>query len=411
MQRFMSCQVSSRLASSSTSESSREIPTTSVMLSTARGNEAHLSLLDGLRGLAALAVVLFHYRHFFMVGPSREKVSGFLDLYPAQAQLRLFYESGYFAVQIFWMISGFVFAHVYLTRAISTQDFYINRIARLYPLHLATLLVVTALNLAALRVIGYTPVYANFDLFHFVAQLFMASNWTEMMGLSFNGPIWSVSAEILIYAIFWRSRKLIARFGLPLVAAMIAGFYFALSSYGVMTKAFECGFYFFWGCGLLMIHRSPWGAGKRLAVPVLLLSGIAILGMDGGGWAFRYMILPGLAGATFMVLAAVEQHTPAMLGGIFRWLGESSYGIYLWHFPVQLALLLAIAPFGKSEAIAQDGWFLFLYVFATLASARLGYRLLERPARSWVRRRLGRRPAMHMGVTSGTSEAMGAPSQ
>ena len=138
---------------------------------------AYLSLIDGLRGAAALFVLVYHYVHFFMAGADRRRMENYLDFVPAADVLHPLYRYGFMAVQVFWLISGFVFAHVYRDRRVGGQSFFINRLARLYPLHLLTLLVVGALDLIALGKLGYTPIYSNFDWQHFLAQLFLASEW------------------------------------------------------------------------------------------------------------------------------------------------------------------------------------------------------------------------------------------
>ena len=50
---------------------------------------------------------------------------------------------------------------------------------------------------------GQDYVYGNNDLPHFVLQLFLASDWAGRSDWSFNGPIWSISVEILVYALFY----------------------------------------------------------------------------------------------------------------------------------------------------------------------------------------------------------------
>ena len=357
------------------------------------GYSGYLSLIDGVRGIAALAVLFYHYIHFFMAGPDRAPLRGAIWMFPGADWLWPVYIYGYLAVQIFWLISGFVFAQVYYGSNAGTRSFAINRFARLYPLHLLTLLVVAGLQFAMLRRFGYTAFYGHYDWPHFIAQLFMVSDWLRGdAGYSFNGPIWSVSVEIAVYALFWISRGAVVRFGLPLVVVLVLGFYFADRQWTDVSRIFSCGFYFFIGCGLNLLRRGDWNRGWRLAVPVLLLVGVGTYGfLVGNDWSRRILMLPGLFGALFLLLAAVEPFASQRLRDMCEWLGENTYGIYLWHVPVQLCLLLVLLPDRNPAVLAQNWWFLPLFVALVIAIARASYVWFERPARDWLRDRLGSR--------------------
>src|SRR5690606_13446721 len=162
---------------------------------------------------------------------------------------------------------GFVFSHVYHGRAATTRSFLVNRFARLYPLHILTLFVVAALQWVAMQRLGYTPIHGTYDLAHFEPQLFMApGSLREAGGDSFNGPIWSVSVEIVIYAAFWFGRGAISRMGLPLVLALVAGFYFAHQQFSEISMVFACGFYFFLGCVFSILRHTGLGQGRRLGL-------------------------------------------------------------------------------------------------------------------------------------------------
>ncbi|MBS1239668.1 MAG: Acyltransferase 3 [Proteobacteria bacterium] len=352
----------------------------------------YLSLIDGVRGIAALSVLFYHYVHFFMAGADRKKVPGYAELFPGREVLWPAYDFGNYAVQIFWLISGFVFAHVYYGHSASTRSFFVNRFARLYPLHLLTLLVVALLQGVALMRFGYTPLYGNYDWPHFAAQLVMAADWVRT-GLSFNGPVWSVSVEIAVYALFWLSRRPVERFGLPLLLAMSVGFYVLDVQLGLHTRIFACGMLFFTGCALFMLRETRWGAGWRLALLAAVLVGVGLAGsLVWGRWGWRVLGIPGIFGGLFLLLAAAEGRAPRMLSRACEWLGENTYGIYLWHVPVQLCLLLVLMPAIAPQDIAQNGWFLALYAALVIVVARVSYVWFERPMRDRVRRRFGSPP-------------------
>lgn len=348
----------------------------------------YLSLIDGVRGIAALAVLLYHYVHFFMAGPDRRKLPGYLDLYPAHDVLWPAYQYGFYAVQVFWLISGFVFAHVYYGHPGGTRSFFANRLARLYPLHILTLLVVAALQLVALHRLGYTPIYGNFDWQDFGLQLVMAGDWMRR-GMSFNGPFWSVSVEVLIYTVFWLSRGLVARMGWPLLVVLVVGCRFADVQWGGDTRAFACGFYFFSGSALCLLWRSGWATGWRLGtLGLVLLAGGGGAIAYWGWWGWNLFGLTGVFGALFLALASVELHAPRRLRDACEWLGENTYGVYLWHFPIQLTIILFLLPNVAPQQVAQNGWFMVLFVALVIVVARFSFVHIERPMRDLLRRHL-----------------------
>ncbi len=102
--------------------------------------------VDALRGLAALSVVVFHYHHFYLRDAAGRPDIPETGTFPYAAILDAAYRHGGLAVEHFWVISGFVFAHVYLGRPTTMRAFWVARFARLYPLHLVTLLAVAALQ-------------------------------------------------------------------------------------------------------------------------------------------------------------------------------------------------------------------------------------------------------------------------
>lgn len=171
--------------------------------------------VDALRGLAALSVVVFHYHHFYLRDAAGRPDIPETGTFPYAAILDAAYRHGGLAVEHFWVISGFVFAHVYLGRPTTMRAFWVARFARLYPLHLVTLLAVAALQAVSMSATGAWQIYGSNDLRHFLLQVPMASNWSSLSrGLSFNGPIWSVSFELVAYAAFFLSLPLLRGGGL-----------------------------------------------------------------------------------------------------------------------------------------------------------------------------------------------------
>jgi peptidoglycan/LPS O-acetylase OafA/YrhL len=333
------------------------------------------TLIDGLRGVAALSVLCWHYQHFFV----REDFTFPKNVaFPLQSVLGPFYSAGYFGVQIFWVISGFVFSVVYRGSRSSSRQFFINRFSRLYPLHWLTLLVVVVLQAFAMWKVGRWLIYDNNDAYHFVLQLFYASGWGLERGYSFNGPTWSVSAEILIYVAFWLVHRWLGGVWQPALVALG----FMVLNVLVGGNISNCGVYFFLGCTTAAVFKATKG---RLSA-VIPIAGV---------FAASSLVLhrfdspydpAGIAMGMVLALAGAEAFAPNWLRRAGAAAGDCSYGVYLWHVPVQLTLFVI---FGSAvPSLAMHGWFLGLFFGLTIGCAAASFIAFERPVQSILRERL-----------------------
>lgn len=203
--------------------------------------------LEVVRFISALSVLIWHYQHFFFIA---DKPTNFVrEQQPLYYLFSLFYGYGFFGVQVFWCISGFIFFWKYreaiASKAITYKKFFVLRFSRLYPLHFSTLLIVLALQVIYFAQKGYFFVYQNNDVPHFIYQLFLASNWGFEKGASFNGPIWSISVEVLIYCFFFLilqniSKSFLTNIGILLIC--LTAKYFKISS-----PIFDCLAFFYIG--------------------------------------------------------------------------------------------------------------------------------------------------------------------
>ena len=164
-----------------------------------------LVALEALRFLSAFAILVYHYQHFFYVA---DKPVGLVrERLPLHGVLHALYDAGPFGVWIFWCISGFIFFWKYrdpiADHKIDGWQFFVLRFSRLYPLHFVTLLTVALLQSMYFNLHGCFFVYQANDVWHFLTQLFLASEWNGTESFSFNGPIWSISVEVLVYLWFF----------------------------------------------------------------------------------------------------------------------------------------------------------------------------------------------------------------
>ena len=181
---------------------------TAPLLTVIRGEKQRFHSLDALRGLAALSVVFWHWQHFFY--GSEGLASSFerseQPLYPV---FELLYLHGWMAVDLFFLLSGFIFFWLYADRIsqglVTAKEFLVLRLSRLYPLHLVTLLAVIVGQQVYLYSTGGGTafVYQFNDGYHLFLNLLMLPSVGLEKGYSFNAPFWSVSVEVVLYLIFF----------------------------------------------------------------------------------------------------------------------------------------------------------------------------------------------------------------
>lgn len=345
--------------------------------------------VDALRGVAALSIVVFHYHHFYLADafdrPSIPPVSEF----PYASVIGFLYSSfSANAVELFWLISGFVFSHVYLYRSTPAWQFGVARFARLYPVHFATLIYVAALQVFSINMLGHWQIYGNNDVRHFTLQLFMSSNWTNLSrGLSYNGPIWSVSLEIFVYAIFFvclpalRRHKLFASLALLIFSWAMAYYNFA-DIPALNRQVFECAGYFF--LGVFLYRASPGHSGLNSIIVTIMGLIVLILGLFFG---LEDLAVSGLSASIVAVAARLDYIFPTA-GFSLSVLGNISYSIYLVHVPIQMtALVIADLFFDGDRDFASSYFTLPVYLGASIALALVVHRKYEQPMGFLIRKR------------------------
>lgn len=345
--------------------------------------------LDALRGIAALGVVVFHYGAHF-------------DAHPLRFALQPFYNAGFLLVDFFFVLSGYVIARAYWNEKRQSQVLrnIWARIARLYPLHLLTLLATVAL-IATLpgsaKDIDFNQPTNN--LKHFVLNLVLLNQVGWQDGWSFNTPAWSISTELVVNVAFlgfialstrmrWASLAMLATTGALYLAlehpAVIAGqFAFGFLDVNLLRcmLGFSAGIAVYW-----TIHRL--GNGRRLmAVPGAsdALGLASLLGLIGLMLASGRH--PPVRDYLFSIAAAMGCVAFIPFGRWLRaglsfrplvYLGDISYSIYLVHYPLQLALY-SLIEYGLLQANYASTGLLIAYVACTIALASATHRYAELP--------------------------------
>jgi peptidoglycan/LPS O-acetylase OafA/YrhL len=343
--------------------------------------------LELLRFLAAFAVLVWHYQHFAFNGAAIDVVRA---AQPFHTVLRLFYEYGWYGVQIFWSISGFIFFWRYRAsvadRSVTGPVFFVLRFSRLYPLHLITLLAVALLQWAYFARTQHYFVYPHNDGGHFLLQLFMASHWGLQQGYSFNGPIWSISVEVLVYLLFFAGLRLLGKsawINLGAVALCVA-----LKASGMANPVSDCvGFFYAGGLAAIAYSgaaRSCWRQNAALGVTLLAPLLLALAGTPSDNTVY-FFLLAYLPVALFWLAQPLVLKPP--LARAVEAAGNMTYSSYLLHFPLQLAIALYFAHQGAPVPMYGAMLFLF-FIGVTGLSAWVAYRYLELPAQRALRRLL-----------------------
>lgn len=342
--------------------------------------------IDIVRGVSAVAILVFHYVHFTMGNGSIGLPVARLDEVAALRPLGLIRQHGALAVMLFWMISGFVFMNVYAGRGAGGWTFFVNRFARLYPLHLLTLLIVAAVQWTSMDVFGHYLIYQLNDGWRFVLNLFMASEWGFAMPNSFNGPVWSISVEILIYFAFWIYVRTVR--STLLSAALLTVMFLALFT-AVGGGIALCGVYFFAGASLFAALALLPARLHRVALLCALIAlaiWVAALWM---GLLHRLpltVILLGLFSPLLLALALSERLGLHAAYRRFRSVGDITYSTYLWHSPLQMLFLAGAAAGLWPIGVVLTSAFFFGYMIFVCLFGYLSFRLIERPAQEALRR-------------------------
>jgi peptidoglycan/LPS O-acetylase OafA/YrhL len=366
----------------------------------AREASGEIPSLTPLRGVAALFVVAFHLRFYI---PNLH--------YEQTAPLFMF---GYLWVDFFFILSGFIIAHVYgpgLERGLSgfayTRFLYL-RWCRIYPLHAAVLALFVAFELIAWALhasLAVAPGFEPFSRTHTVVgiatHLLLINSLHLHDKLLWNFPAWSISAEWIAYLAFpvlalalqrrpalvsWLS--FVALLGLLNLLALTNGGRLALHhDWG----AVRCLLEFSMGILVHEAYQRRWldSVFHRDTAFALTLSWI-LFAM--GQWLRDILIVPAFA-ALLLCAARNDRRVKSVFATrSLRHLGEISYSIYMVNiliFQIVHFVWFAVGwgVFGVTLSVGAS-WMVWLAAMAlVIAASHASHRWIEKPARAWLRRR------------------------
>jgi peptidoglycan/LPS O-acetylase OafA/YrhL len=360
-----------------------------------------LHALDSLRGLAALAIVVWHWQHFFAVSgewPDEWQRSA----EPLYWFLKPLYDEGWAAVDLFFPLSGFIFFWLYGGKVregrVGAWRFARLRFSRLYPLHVVMLVAVAIMQYFFFRATGHFFIYDANDLAHFASGLVMAQQWLPpTLEQSFNGPAWSVSVEVLLYGLFFAACRLGVRgfwmaFGIALsgialmhwnafIARGVMGFFLGGAVHALDQAILK-------RADAKRIARMVGYAALALWIVVVVEAYLhplhALFPPQPNDELFLLMFIFSVSPVTILALALREQ----VLGASwerFSFLGDISYSTYMLHFPMQLALALVAAHFALTPAFFENWIALVAFYVVLIGLGALTFRRFERPMQDRLR--------------------------
>jgi peptidoglycan/LPS O-acetylase OafA/YrhL len=370
--------------------------------------DRQIGALTSLRGIAALVVVVHHFSTYTL-----PQTGQWLATHSS------FFRNGYLSVDFFLMLSGFILAHVYREKFANriTRSGYIDylraRFARIYPLHLFTLLLLVGLEFIKLWTaqgaftgkFNLTALGANF----FLLQAFDLTCPPLLACQTYwNEPAWSISVEFVIYTgfpflLFWLLKikpkydwiiYIGSLLSLLLLIKITRGNLDAIIGIPAIAR---CGLECIIGIITYKIRQRNIGdkySDLLATIALLWILGIMHNWTDAARGIHDWSILPAFS----LMIWAVSGSRTSWLAQILQtklliYLGTISYSVYLLHWCLAEGLKLGWqiqfgVVLGANWSAGQSLFVLLLLIPACLLLATVTYRCIEVPMRQRLRGRL-----------------------
>jgi peptidoglycan/LPS O-acetylase OafA/YrhL len=335
--------------------------------------------LDGIRGIAALFVIMRHTPEFW--------------------NFQIF--RSYLAVDIFFILSGFVIANAYGRKmeagTLSLRGFFLLRIIRLYPVYVLSLCLAIPAYLMGIGDQGGALSGTETGLLIALSLLFLPGVLVPG-GLLFpiNGPYWSLFFELLANVIYGVIHPFLSTKTLVALVSFLGLLLLGASAYqgnldigfiqefkAVVAGLTRASFGIFFGV-LLYSQMGRWTIRPRPWLAIALICAVFLI-PSFGRFDFVVDILALFVLFPACVLLAATPKEDAFSKGML-FLGSASYPIYVLHEP--LGKLVLAATGGQAAALAPySGWLLILFLLplAALLETRVDDPLRRKVSRFFIR--------------------------
>ena len=330
----------------------------------------HFGELDVLRGLAAVAVMLFHY------------TTRYAEVYGFPQPLPFHVDHGHFGVELFFGISGFVILMT-LQRTRSASHFLVSRFSRLYPAYWAALLL-------TFTVMTFVPLPGR--EVHVGQLLVNLTMWQELLGVKHIDHVyWSLQLELIFYVWMFaaylmgqlqRIRLWVALWLLTSLAVSGGSMLLGREAPYLASKLLLLPYAALFSVGLV-----TYDAMQRRAVDVLDAVLVAVAVVCAGLWHGPAWAAACAFTAVVFALFATRRLTWLRFGPLV-WLGSISYTLYLVHQNIGYAVIDTALRHGAPPLLAVA-----VAIATTLCLAAAISRWIERPAMAWIRGRWRNRRA------------------
>jgi peptidoglycan/LPS O-acetylase OafA/YrhL len=336
------------------------------------GEKRVFASLDGLRGVAALFVAMRHTSFFHNLG-----ISG-----------------GYMAVDLFFVLSGFVIAHAYerrLEQGLSAARFMALRYLRLWPVYvLGAALGLLAAWMQALPGRDNLTVNQVLHTAPFALAMLPGPHIKPML-YPVNSVAWSLALELLVnlaYALCWRRLRDARVLAAVLVVSALA-LVGVVAWFGKLDVGFQWTdawgglprvvFSFTAGLAINRLYRArPWSSPLSAWAPLAVLPPLFWIWVDQTIWPLACVIL---LFPIIVALAAAAEPRPAA-SRAFAWLGAASYPLYALHKPAGELMALWVRHVSPHDI--RNVWIGVAFMAMLVAACGLVERFYDRPARRWL---------------------------
>ena len=314
----------------------------------------HLPRLDGLRGIAAFGVAFLHLGLVRSVGPDP-----FVGL-PIPEWVE---KDAWMLVDLFFALSGYIFAHCYLQdgkmkKGVTSLSFSVSRFARLWPVSIATLLMSIWL-LRADPTTNLSNILLSASFLHILVDPF-----------ALNVSAWSISVEVLCYAIFMCAALAGRRYlAIVTLLCICLGAWLILQDSHVNI-----------GRGLIGFFAGQMLRRNEDKLRIWMVAPMAFIPFVGSGESWHLLANAMLGWPAIIVLS---KRLPLLETKIFIWLGSRSYSIYMIHIPAMYFVRQASPLFGELQ-VQGVAMLVVAAMVITLWGAEILYQTVEAPGRAKI---------------------------
>lgn len=352
-------------------------------------NNPTITALHFTRFIAAFCVVAYHY--------------GKLALPFDTGIINTFIQNGGFAVSYFFALSGFIMMYAYhqTDKTLNAKEFWLARFARIYPVYFISFLLVL---LTMLILNGSKPKGISIIL-----QGFCLQAWKPGISMEINYVSWSIAVEVLFYLIFpwlfnyWQKKSV----KVILFQAMLL-WIISLLGHGWLVNHLSAPERF--NVGQFIAFFPPWHLNSFVLGSATAVLYIKIIKPSTYAKYFSHTCIVGsiILGSLFFIKQPISMGyltnggiipvfllfilglslNEGLIAKIFSlkplvWLGEISYGFYLWQFFIFLFYQKFFIPFGQSFSTAG----FYIYIITLILFSAISFHLFELPLRNYLKKK------------------------